>query len=471
MTPPVTQSPTTLEVAPGVRFAKAGNTFVVFNSSVGKYFTLTGEASRTWGILTTEPRTEIDSNLQVFLDALVELKLVLSARESTSFSFFGDLPQGIHMHTELEHLILRDPLIDLTLLGNVHESSLQESNRRTMVERLRVRRFISSVFQDAHRYAAAHVMLESHVDVGQSRVRIQVPTSDRDMPIQVAEAFIRPAAGRPVEADFCITVIDDSGDTPRRSTDFGTDWHFPLGLLDSYITGDSRVAVDRHTQTVSVYSPSTRQSVVWTKDFSTLPYWSAATPLRLQLSWIADSLHSEFLHASAVKVSDGAVVFAGPSGAGKSTVALLLAQQGYPLIADDFVVATPEGVQGIYKRVKVHDSHLDLTMGAGSRILNPDSQGEKRIVELDSALISGITPITSIVVPEIGTNCVVEPLDPGEALSIIAPPSLSGLLGGNPSSLQRIARLVAESPCYRLTLDSSIFTHPRALNHIIEQLA
>lgn len=454
-----------------MRFAAAGDSFVLFNSSVGQYFTLTGEAAHTWRILTEEPREVIDSNLRVFLAALVNLNLVSTARESSAGSTSGDLPQGIHLHTELDHLVLRDPNIDLTLLGNVHQAALPESNRRTMVERARVRRFIASVCQDAHKYAAAHGMLHSHVDMGQSRVRIQVPTSDKDVPIQALQAFITPTASRSVEADFCITVIDDVGNSPRRPTDFGIDWHFPLGLLDPTITGESRVAIDRHTQTVSVYSPSTRQCVVWTMDFSTLPYWSAATPLRLQLSWIADSLGSEFLHASAVRVSEGAIVFAGPSGAGKSTVALLLARRGYPLIADDFVVATPEGVQGIYKRVKVHDSHLDLTMGAGWRILNPDSPGQKRIVELDSTLVSGVTPITSIVVPQIGSKCVVESLDPGEALSIIAPPSLSGLLGGNLASLGRIASLVAQFPCYRLTLDSSIFTNPRTLDHLIEQLA
>jgi hypothetical protein len=41
------------------------------------------------------------------------------------------------------------------------------------------------------------------------------------------------------------------------------------------------------------------------------------------------------LHASAVRVGDGAVVFCGPSGAGKSTVAAGLAGSGYMLVSDD----------------------------------------------------------------------------------------------------------------------------------------
>ena len=42
------------------------------------------------------------------------------------------------------------------------------------------------------------------------------------------------------------------------------------------------------------------------------------------------------LHASAVRVGTGAVLFCGPSGAGKSTLAAALGDAGYPLVTDDF---------------------------------------------------------------------------------------------------------------------------------------
>jgi hypothetical protein len=41
------------------------------------------------------------------------------------------------------------------------------------------------------------------------------------------------------------------------------------------------------------------------------------------------------LHGSAIRVKDGAVVFAGPSGNGKSTLTAALMERGYPLIADE----------------------------------------------------------------------------------------------------------------------------------------
>jgi len=42
------------------------------------------------------------------------------------------------------------------------------------------------------------------------------------------------------------------------------------------------------------------------------------------------------LHASAVRVGGGAVLFCGPSGAGKSTLAAALVDAGYDLVTDDF---------------------------------------------------------------------------------------------------------------------------------------
>ena len=42
------------------------------------------------------------------------------------------------------------------------------------------------------------------------------------------------------------------------------------------------------------------------------------------------------MHASAVQVGKGAVLFCGPSGAGKSTIAAGLVERGYPLVNDDF---------------------------------------------------------------------------------------------------------------------------------------
>ncbi len=63
------------------------------------------------------------------------------------------------------------------------------------------------------------------------------------------------------------------------------------------------------------------------------------------------------LHASAVRVGDGAVAFVGDVGSGKSTTAAALGQMGYPLITDDLLpLVRKDGrffVQPAYPRLRL----------------------------------------------------------------------------------------------------------------------
>jgi hypothetical protein len=69
------------------------------------------------------------------------------------------------------------------------------------------------------------------------------------------------------------------------------------------------------------------------------------------------------LHASAIAVQGGAVLFCGPSGAGKSTLAAALAQRGYPFVTDDFcVIATGAGAPRVFpdgRLLKLWDQAID----------------------------------------------------------------------------------------------------------------
>ena len=459
---------TVFEIAEGVRHATSGSVCLVFNAKSGSYFTLRGEAAKAWTQLASG--TLSTGNLTNYITEFLSMGLLADrASRLSSTVAEGSIP-GISRHSEFDHLILGDSTIDIPLLGEAHHAPLAHSNRRDLLDRIRVRRFITSVLQDAHRYVAEQEMLQFHLAIGDVIVRVQVPAVDRLSEIPLSSAFLPMDMSPELTADYCITFIDDSSRGLRRSSDFEMDWHLPLGLLNEELTGDSRVAVDRHTQTVSVFAPSSRQCVVWTRNYASLPYWFTATPLRLQLSWIADRHSLEFLHAAAVKIGTKATLFAGPSGAGKSTTALTLAQRGYPLISDDFLVTSSDTVQGLYKRVKVHDARLNQTVRHDWPILNPNTPDQKRIVELDQSLITGPQPIGCLVVPRIGTYSKLEPLDEGEALSAIAPASLSGLLGGNSASLSRIATLTERFPCFRLTLDESALREPRVLDAVVAEI-
>lgn len=66
------------------------------------------------------------------------------------------------------------------------------------------------------------------------------------------------------------------------------------------------------------------------------------------------------LHANAIYVDDGAVLFAGISGAGKSTTAAVLHQMGYRVLSDDVVAVDEYGcIVGGFPQIKLWQDALD----------------------------------------------------------------------------------------------------------------
>jgi hypothetical protein len=72
------------------------------------------------------------------------------------------------------------------------------------------------------------------------------------------------------------------------------------------------------------------------------------------------------LHASAVRVGGGAVLFCGPSGAGKSTLAAALVRAGHDLVTDDFCGITIDA--GGVPWVAPDGRHLKLWQNAIERL-------------------------------------------------------------------------------------------------------
>ena len=459
------EAPLLPRIKAGVRYAQVEESVLVFDPSSGRYVTLKGSAALTWKILTTqETLTSQSSGFREYLRIFVALELVNGDRKPNSDPLnLTTFAEDIIVHSNFDHLILQDSFIDLPLIGALGEVNLPPSNQRILLERFRVRTFVGAFLEESKEYLAAQDMKSFNVRLGQATVRVSVPALDQDLDIPLEGGFFYGEQLGNSEPGFHITVMDNSLWERRTQTYFESDWHFPLGVVDQNRTGGYRVAIDRHTQTVSAYSPRDRHCVVWMRNYADLPYWSAATPLRIQLSWIADSLEMEFLHSAAVVIEDKAVLLAGPSGAGKSTLSFQLAQLGFPLISDDFLLATDSTVQSVYRRLKVHDWSANRVIPSDWKILNPHEPGQKRIVDPGNALFNKEVPIGAIVVPVLSDAFGLTELSPSEALSAIAPASLSGLLGGNITSLERIGKLVESFPCYELRVKSDSLSDREAL--------
>lgn len=92
------------------------------------------------------------------------------------------------------------------------------------------------------------------------------------------------------------------------------------------------------------------------------------------------------LHASAVRVGDGAVAFVGAVGRGKSTTAAALGQQGYPLITDDLLPLLRRGgsflVQPAYARMRLWPEAAEALGHEGCRLPRLAPGREKRRLDL-----------------------------------------------------------------------------------------
>jgi hypothetical protein len=257
---------------------------------------------------------------------------------------------------------------------------------------------------------------------------------------------------------FRLTIVDDRAGDLLPDPGLPPESHYPLGVVAPELADPFRVAFDEHTRTISVFDASSGRCATWIRSFEALPYWAAATPFRLQLSWMADTFEGEFVHGAAVVRDGRAVMLGGPSGSGKSSMSLLAARRGDALVSDDFLLYAAGHVHSVYTRAKLHRDGLESFGPGGVSVLPVIDDGEKRIIDLNSSpqlAVASSGPLAALVLPTVGAPGepgVLSAMSAGRALLVLAPPSLSGLLGGVPSSLPRLRALVQSVPSYRWVL-------------------
>lgn len=115
------------------------------------------------------------------------------------------------------------------------------------------------------------------------------------------------------------------------------------------------------------------------------------------------------LHGSAIQVQGDAVILAGPSGNGKSTLAAALAEQGYPVLADELCAlavsadSPPLLLPGFPQMLLWEDSLRKL--GWDTRHLSRVRPGlEKWIVPLDEQPDCEAIPLRSVYVLTVGNT-------------------------------------------------------------------
>jgi len=109
------------------------------------------------------------------------------------------------------------------------------------------------------------------------------------------------------------------------------------------------------------------------------------------------------LHASCVRVDDGAVLIAGAAGAGKSTTAAALATRGHTVVSDDLTALTLDDGAPIawpaFDHLRLWPASAPLVLGDATSLERITPTWDKRRFTLDGAAFAGAPcPVRAIVV-------------------------------------------------------------------------
>ena len=186
------------------------------------------------------------------------------------------------------------------------------------------------------------------------------------------------------------------------------------------------------------------------------------------------------LHASAVSIADGAVLFLGQKGQGKSTTAATLFGLGHKMIADDIVALSitetgrPAAAPG-YPQFKLYPEAAAQSLGDNPKVLVQLADGyEKYGRRVNERFAKRNVPLDRIYVLRHGPRAKVTRLDPQAALLALISNSYVArfgkqLLSGEQASLhlQQCARVMRNASMYLLERPNSL-TDLHSIARLIE---
>jgi hypothetical protein len=170
------------------------------------------------------------------------------------------------------------------------------------------------------------------------------------------------------------------------------------------------------------------------------------------------------LHASAVAVGGGAVVFCGPTGRGKSTLALALGEAGHPVLAEDGVAIDLE-----------QERPVAFPGARGIRVRRLGADGSRRtdLVEDPAPGEPPACPVAAVVLlGERGEELSIEPLPAARALALLTPNlTHSGGRAAIAAAFGRLAHLLGAVPAFRASLPEDLESLPAAAADLLDGVA
>ena len=184
------------------------------------------------------------------------------------------------------------------------------------------------------------------------------------------------------------------------------------------------------------------------------------------------------VHAAGLTRNTRGLLVAGGSGSGKTTLAVALARAGFGFLGDDMLFLSTQGgdltVRSFPDEVDVTDSTAAFFPELWPLLDCPPRPGwPKRSFRFDS--VYGRSPVAAcvpagVVFPRVAhvERSSLEPMPSHEALLELAPNVLLTESRACQEHLDALARLTAETPCYRLATGNDFDALPALLGALLE---
>ncbi len=221
----------------------------------------------------------------------------------------------------------------------------------------------------------------------------------------------------------------------------------------------------------------TRTGFFWVKDAGFLPPWVFAAPFRSLFQWWMELNGGQLLHAAAVGTSEGAVLISGKGGVGKSTTALSCLAAGMLYLGDDYLIVRKDPypqVFTLYNTAKIlpADTHRFPNLKKGIREAETDGAFDKKVLYLDpeyrDQIVSSL-PLKAIMKPEIYQDeaSTLSEIPYTSILGAISFTTMTQLPYAGEYTQKIISDLIAELPCFRLSLGKNLHSTPSLLSRYL----
>jgi len=295
---------------------------------------------------------------------------------------------------------------------------------------------------------------------------------DKTIPImsQLEEAFVRSES----TGEFKLIVSSNKNEHfEKYLNSFGRKYGSRIQRQSQEINQKS-IAIDLGINAIYYFDHGAKIAGVWLASRSEYYLPTFITPFRTVINRLMKEESGVIIHASAIDTAGKGLLIAGASGSGKSTLSLYAAANGKGILGDDAIAYSNGNLYSIYRFAKAKPGLLNLDSGkfATRQYSNVLPEDQKTSIDLMASRISFIrkSPLRAIIFPRVGDEPSINSIGRSQALKIMAPNTMSELLGGTKCSFDVIAELCRNYPSFELTLGGNLDENNEFLLKLAEKV-